>query len=103
MADHREALYPDVPTLKESIGSDWKIGVWRGIAGPKGLPADVTERLEQALKNVNQSQDFRDFMKQRGFGVGYASGAEYGKFMLQSEKDLGDVIAAIGMARDVAK
>jgi tripartite-type tricarboxylate transporter receptor subunit TctC len=103
MADKREALYPDVPTLKEAIGSDWKIGVWRGIAGPKGLPADVTQKLETALKNVNQSQEFRDFMKQRGFGVGYASGADYGNFMLKSEKDLGDVIAAIGMARDVAK
>ncbi len=102
MADKREPLYPDVPTLKESIGSDWKIGVWRGIAGPKGLPDDVVKKMEVALKNVNQSQEFKDFMKKRGFGIGYASGADYGAFMKKSMDDFGEVISAIGMARPVA-
>lgn len=103
MAEKREALYPDVPTLQESIGSDWKIGVWRGIAGPKGLPADVSQKLVAALKNVNESKEFHDFMKLRGFGVGYAGGADYGAFMQKSEHDLGEVIAAIGMAREQAQ
>ncbi len=103
MADKREPLYPDVPTLKEVIGSDWKIGVWRGIAGPKGLPGDVTQKLEAALKKINESEEFKNFMKTRGFGVGYASGAEYGAFMKKSEQDLGAVIAAIGMAREVSQ
>ncbi|TEA70336.1 tripartite tricarboxylate transporter substrate binding protein [Allopusillimonas ginsengisoli] len=102
MADEREPLYPDVPTLKESIGSDWKIGVWRGIAGPKGLPDDVVSRMETALKNVNESQEFKDFMKKRGFGIGYASGQAYGEFMKKSMDDFGEVISAIGMARPVA-
>jgi tripartite-type tricarboxylate transporter receptor subunit TctC len=99
MADQREPLYPDVPTLKESVNLDWKIGVWRGIAGPKGLPDEVVKRMEQALDRVNHGQEFRDFMKQRGFGVGYASGAEYGAFMQKSMDDFGTVISAIGMSR----
>lgn len=103
MAKEREALYPDVPTLMETIGSDWTIGVWRGIAGPKNLPADVTEKLVVALKNINESQEFKDFMKQRGYGIGYAGGTEYGAFMQKSEHDLGEVISAIGMAREPAK
>lgn len=103
MADKREPLYPDVPTLKESIGSDWTIGVWRGIAGPKNLPADVTQKLVVALKNINESKEFKDFMKSRGFGVGYAGGADYGAFMQKSEHDLGEVISAIGMAREPAQ
>ncbi len=103
MADKREPMYPDVPTLKESINSDWTIGVWRGIAGPKNLPADVTEKLVAALKKVNESQEFKDFMKTRGFGVGYAGGADYGAFMQKSEHDLGEVITAIGMAREAAQ
>jgi tripartite-type tricarboxylate transporter receptor subunit TctC len=101
MADEREPLYPDVPTLKESIGSDWKIGVWRGIAGPKGLPDEVVKRMETALDKVNHSQEFRDFMQKRGFGVGYASGEEYGAFMKKSLDDFGEVISAIGMSRPV--
>lgn len=103
MAAKREPLYPDVPTLKESIGSDWEIGVWRGIAGPKGLPDDVTQKMVTALKNINQSKEFTEFMKTRGFGVGYASGTDFGEFMQKSEADFGEVIAAIGMAREPAK
>ncbi len=103
MSAQREPMYPDVPTLQESIGSDWTIGVWRGIAGPKNLPADVTQKLVAALKNVNESKEFKDFMKSRGFGVGYAGGADYGAFMQKSEHDLGEVIAAIGMAREPAQ
>lgn len=99
MADKREPLYPDVPTLKESIGSDWRIGVWRGIAGPKGLPDDVVSKMEVALDKVNHSQEFKDFMQKRGFGIGYASGAEYGAYMKKSMDDFGEVITAIGMAR----
>jgi methylmalonyl-CoA mutase len=46
MASQPSALYPNVPTLKSATGSDWAIGAWRGIAGPKGLPADVQAKLE---------------------------------------------------------
>lgn len=99
MADKREVLYPDVPTLKESIGVDWRIGVWRGIAGPKGLPDDVTKRMVQALDKINHSKEYQDFMKQRGFGIGWAGGAEYGTFMQRSMDDFGQVISAIGMSR----
>ncbi|NYT77965.1 tripartite tricarboxylate transporter substrate binding protein [Alcaligenaceae bacterium] len=99
MADKREPLYPDVPTLRESLGSDWRIGVWRGIAGPKGLPDDVASKMEAALDKVNHSQEFKDFMQKRGFGIGYASGAEYGAYMKKSMDDFGEVITAIGMAR----
>ena len=100
LADAREASYPDVPTLKESTGLDWKIGVWRGIAGPKGLPDDVTKRMIEALDKVNHSQEYQDFMKQRGFGIGWAAGADYGTFMAKSAQDFGEVIESIGMSRE---
>ncbi len=67
MADQREPLYPDVPTLKESVNLDWKIGVWRGIAGPKGLPDEVVKRMEQALDRVNHGQEYRDFIEAARF------------------------------------
>ena len=100
MADAREPAYPDVPTLKESTGLDWKIGVWRGIAGPKGLPEDVTKRMVEALDKVNHSQEYQDFMKSRVFGIGWAAGAVYGTFMAKSAQDFGEVIESIGMSRE---
>ena len=57
MATSPSSLYPQVPTLKAATGSDWTIGAWRGIAGPKGMPADVSAKLGAALKKIYDSKD----------------------------------------------
>src|SRR6188768_1313880 len=36
MANERNPAFASVPTLKESMGVDYSVGAWRGIAGPKG-------------------------------------------------------------------
>src|SRR5215203_4941472 len=63
MATARNPSFPDVPTLKEAMGIDYSTGAWRGIAGPKGLPADVATKLTAALKKVFDSKEFKDFMR----------------------------------------
>jgi len=99
MANAPAALYPQVPTLKSATGSDWTMGVWRGIAGPKGLPAEVQTRMETVLKKINDSKEFRDFMANRGFGVAYANGPAFGKFMDKGDADMGQTLQALGMAK----
>lgn len=99
MADKHSALYPDVPTLKEATGSDWTIGVWRGIAGPKDLPADVSKKLEAALKTINQSAEYKAFMDKRGFGIAYADGPGFAKFMDEGDASMGDTMRALGLAK----
>ena len=69
MAPARNPVFPDVPTLKEAMAIDYSTGAWRGIAGPKGLPADVATKLTAALKKVYDSKEYKDFMSNRGFGV----------------------------------
>ena len=62
MNDAPAGLYPNVPTLKAATGSDWKIGAWRGIAAPKGLPGDVRDKLVAAIKKIAASKEYTDFM-----------------------------------------
>src|SRR5215213_10533097 len=52
MNDKPSALYPQVPTLKQAIGSDWTMAAWRGIVAPKGIPADVRDKLAAALQKI---------------------------------------------------
>ena len=99
MANAPAALYPQVPTLKSAIGSDWTMGVWRGIAGPKGLPADVQAKMGAVLKKINESKEFRDFMANRGFGVAYADGPAFGTFMDKGDADMGQILQSLGMAK----
>ncbi len=93
------ALYPNVPTLKSATGSDWTMAAWRGIAAPKGLPKDVADKLLAALKKVHDGKEFNDFMAQRGFGVIWAGPDDYAKFMAKSDKDMGEVMKAVGIAK----
>lgn len=93
------ALYPNVPTLKKEIGSDWQIAAWRVIAAPKGLPADVQKTLVSALKKVYDSKEYKDFMASRGFGVVWADPAGTTKFMADSDANLGAALKAVGLAK----
>jgi tripartite-type tricarboxylate transporter receptor subunit TctC len=93
------ALYPNVPTLKKEIGSDWAIAAWRVIAAPKGIPADAQKTLVTALKKVYDSKDYKDFMASRGFGVVWADPAGTAKFMADSDASLGAALKAVGLAK----
>lgn len=95
----RSALFPNVPTLKEATGSNWATGAWRGIAAPKGLPADVKTRLEGALKRVYDSKEYQEFMSQRGFGVIWGSGDEFARFMAKGDADMKAVMTAVGIVK----
>jgi putative tricarboxylic transport membrane protein len=93
------ALYPNVPTLKQALGSDWTMAAWRGMAAPKGIPKDVETRLVEAIKKVYDSKEYKDFMASRGYGVVYLPPAEFAKFMDKSSNDLGATMKAVGIVK----
>ncbi|MEO5734921.1 MAG: tripartite tricarboxylate transporter substrate binding protein [Rubrivivax sp.] len=99
MSDKPASLYPNVPTLKSATGSDWKIGAWRGIAAPKGLPAEARDKLVAAIKKIAASKEYTDFMAGRGFGVVYEGPDEFARFMARADADLGATMKAVGIAK----
>ena len=99
MASGPAALYPNVPTLKTAMGSDWAIGAWRGMVGPKGLPADVSARLGAAMKKIYDSKEYQGFMASRGFGTIYADAKGFEQFMAKGDADMGNVMKALGLAK----
>ena len=99
MDPQRNPAFPNIPTLAEQAKSPWAIGAWRGIVGPKGLPADVSKRLVDALDKIYKSKDYTDFMGQRGFGVKFAAGDEFLAFWTKSDEDLGAVMKKVGLAK----
>jgi putative tricarboxylic transport membrane protein len=98
MSEERNAAFPDVPTLKEATGLDWTVAAWRGIAGPAGLPDEVSQKLVPLLKQIWEGQEFRDFMAQRGFGVVWRDPEGFRQWMAESDESLGKVMKAVGIA-----
>jgi len=99
MDSQRLDAFPDVPTLEEATGVDWQLSAWRGLAGPEGMPEDVTATLTAAFEKAWNSDQFQDFMKDRGFGLVWKPGPEFATWMEESDASLGQVMAAVGLAK----
>ena len=99
MATERNPVFPNVPTLKEAAGVDYSVGAWRGIAAPKGLPADIQTKVVASLKKAYDSKEFKDFMSNRGFGVKWADSAAFTQFMANANAAMGTAMKAAGLAK----
>jgi tripartite-type tricarboxylate transporter receptor subunit TctC len=95
----RLAAFPDVPTTKEAVGVEVMGGAWRAVLAPKGLPTDVRDRLVAAMEKVVNTDDFKKFMNDRGFGMRWAVGADLDKFLSEQEASLGETLKAIGLSK----
>jgi tripartite-type tricarboxylate transporter receptor subunit TctC len=99
MSEERNPAFPEVPTLKEATGLDWTVVAWRGIAGPKGMPQEVVDKLVPVLQEIYEGQEFRDFMAQRGFGLVWRDPEGYRQWMAESDETLGEVMKAVGLTK----
>lgn len=71
MADKRLKGFDSVPTLKER-GIDLSIGTWRGLAAPKGTPADVLAVLSEATRKSAEEPLLKDALDRLSMGYAYA-------------------------------
>lgn len=78
------SLATDVPTFKEQ-GVDLVFASERGIVAPKGLPADVEQKIAAALRQIAASPEFQAQMKQQFTEMDYLPGAEWKKRLDASE------------------
>ncbi len=75
-SEKRSALGPDVPTFKEQ-GVDLVFASERGIVAPKGLPAEVSDKLRKALGKVAADPAFQAQMKQQFTEMDYLDGPQW--------------------------
>ena len=99
LAEKRLEAFPNVPTVQEATGKPIAGGTWRGIAGPAGLPEEIVGALLPALESIHKSQEFKDFMNSRGFGLAWAPRNEFGRFMAEAEARNAEIIKDLGLAR----
>jgi tripartite-type tricarboxylate transporter receptor subunit TctC len=99
MSDDKIPAFPNIPTVKEQIGKTFEGGAWRGVAGPKGLPAEVVQAMEKALKQIYDSAEFRDAMTARGFGMRFRPSAEFAAFLKEHEEFTARIMTALNMVK----
>ncbi|MCI0511184.1 tripartite-type tricarboxylate transporter receptor subunit TctC [Chromohalobacter marismortui] len=99
MAPERLDSFPNVPTVQEAIGSDYQIGEWRGIAGPKGMDPEVVATLEDALKAAYNSDTYQGFMAKQGFGTEWRNAEDFAQLMADMDERFGKIVEQVGLAK----
>ena len=76
----RSTLLPDVPTAAEAGFPGIDADTWLALVAPRGLPADVKQKLEKALAEVMADPETRKALTNAGFepldGTGAAVSAQ---------------------------
>ncbi|MEJ7686619.1 MAG: tripartite tricarboxylate transporter substrate-binding protein [Variovorax sp.] len=93
----------DLPTLAESGLKDFEVTIWHGLYAPKGTPAAVTKKINDALKVALKDPNF--IKKQEGLGAVVTvdkrlEPAEHKKFVSAEIAKWGPIIKAAGVYAD---
>lgn len=98
MAEKRDPLFPHVPTLKD-MGINWSCGAWRGVVGPKGTPPQIVAVLEKAIQKIVDSQEFKKFMKNRGYGIYWMDSESFARTLAEADEANGQIMKTAGIVK----
>jgi tripartite-type tricarboxylate transporter receptor subunit TctC len=97
MGSERFSKLSDVPTVKEATGLEWTTQTWRMIGAPKGVPDDIKEKLQAAVRAAYDSKEFTDFMDGRGFAKTWMDSGEARAFHKSEDSAICGVMKAAGL------
>ncbi|TFY97352.1 tripartite tricarboxylate transporter substrate binding protein BugD [Ramlibacter rhizophilus] len=93
----------DLPTMEEAGLKDFQVTIFHGLYAPKGTPADVQKKINDALKVALKDPDFNK--KQEGLGAVVVTDrrveqAEHKKFVAQELDKWSPVLKKAGVYAD---
>jgi tripartite-type tricarboxylate transporter receptor subunit TctC len=65
-ADHRMAIMPDTPTMREAGIAKFDANSWYGFFAPAATPREIVGKLNAEAAKILRGQEMRDFMSQQG-------------------------------------
>lgn len=95
-ADVRPEAFSQVPTMKEA-GYNVEVPSPLGLAGPKGLPQDIVNTLDQAVKKAMEDPAFQKVLQNYGVRTFYMDSNTYSEFAKTTFKEEKDIIGNLGL------
>jgi tripartite-type tricarboxylate transporter receptor subunit TctC len=80
----RYSLMPDVPTVAETVLPDFDVMSWYALAAPKGLPAPILTRLNEAVQAAQKRPEIVERLKVQAIEV-FPSTPKQAQDLLSSE------------------
>jgi len=96
----RSPLLPDVPTLREQGVEGVDVAVYTGLFAPAGLPAEVKDKLVQALHEALRDPDVQQRLQAQGSEPMQLSQPEFEQFVASEAARWRDVVQTAGISGD---
>lgn len=81
----RSPLLPELPTVADTVPG-FESSTWFGVFGPRGLPAEATQRLNTEINAVLRNADFIERLRTLGYDAGGGSPADFAR-VVQRDTD----------------
>ena len=95
-SEKRDTNLPETPTAVE-LGYDVVASPFTGIAGPKGMPPEVLEKLRTVFRQVIEDQDFITVMNRVGESLDPKFGDDFYAVWKNDKEGYGAVVEKMGL------
>lgn len=95
----RLAALPNVPTFKEQ-GVDYTYYFWLGVFAPAGTPADVVQRLADALKFATSSKELAQRFHDEGSEAMVATPREFNAYVARDVVETARLMRELKIEKD---
>ena len=95
----RSVLLPNVPTVAETLPG-FELGVWYGLFGPKGMPADMVQKLNDATNAALAVPAVRERMDSIGVEIVKKTPQQFGDVLAADAQRYGKTIRDLGITMD---
>jgi tripartite-type tricarboxylate transporter receptor subunit TctC len=92
-ANERLAEFSDIATAKEQ-DIDFVMGMWRGVAVPKGTDPAIIKKLHDAFKATMEDKDFKKLARKAGIQLKYMNTEDFEAFIGQQNDYYMNIIKA---------
>jgi putative tricarboxylic transport membrane protein len=97
-ASQRLPQAPDIPTLTE-LGYPIEAGTFRGYAFPAGVPKQAVSVMENVLKRVHDTPEWKEAARRNLYQDVYMGQAEFTRFLNEKLAETRDFYDAVGLGR----
>lgn len=96
----RMSLYPDAPTLAETVMPGFEAGAWQGVMVPAKTPAALVQRLNAEINKALQSDDVRAKLAVQGAEPLGSTPEEYRTYVSLELQRWAGVVKSTGVTLD---
>lgn len=96
----RNANFPDVPALGESVLKGFEVYEWNGILAPASTPREIVQRLNTALREVLEMPLIKARFEALGSQISASTADDFGRFLASEEARWSATVKAAGIKRE---